>query len=360
MLAASLLLALLAQATPTGYVSLLADHLPNRDATELRARVYDEEKADAGPHVRLAASGFVEGLLADRHGQQTDAIAEPRELTFTLRAKRAELTAGLGRVVWGRLDELQPTDLVNPLDVSRFFFEGRTEARLAVPLVRGMLFAGDKASIEGIYVPFFRKARFDRLDEPSSPFNLAPAAPVDDRTPARTAGNAQGGARVNITTGRVDWSVSAYDGFRPFGLYSLNAVGGLQRTYPRFTMVGGDFETTTGAWALRGEVAAFTRDAFQDAASPRTFAGSSLDAGGGGDRKAGDYRVTGQVLLHREAHDGGSRSDVSLIASANRLFAREKYEGQLFAVYNPRGDSGFIRAIGTAALRDNVKVEGSI
>jgi len=145
--------------------------------------------------------------------QVTDAIVEPQEVTFTIRGARAELTAGLGRVVWGRLDELQPTDVVNPLDLSRFFFEGRSEARLAVPLVRGRLFAGEKASLEAIYVPFFRRARFDRLDEPTSPFNLAPTTAVEDRSPARIAANAQGGARVNVTTGRVDWSVSAYDGW---------------------------------------------------------------------------------------------------------------------------------------------------
>ena len=38
---------------PTGYVSVFVDHLPNRDATELRARGFAEEKLDAG----LALSG---------------------------------------------------------------------------------------------------------------------------------------------------------------------------------------------------------------------------------------------------------------------------------------------------------------
>ena len=36
------------------------------------------------------------------------------------------------------------------------------------------LFAGEKVSVEGVYVPFFRRGRFDRLDEPTSPFNLQP------------------------------------------------------------------------------------------------------------------------------------------------------------------------------------------
>jgi Protein of unknown function (DUF1302) len=354
---------LLAQSPPAGYASVFVDHFPNRDATELRARLFAEEKLDAGPRLRLTASGFVEGLLADRDGKATDAVVEPQEVTFTLRATRAELTAGLGRVVWGRLDELQPTDVVNPLDLSRFFFEGRSEARLAVPLVRGKLFAGDTASIDAIYVPLFRRARFDRLDEPTSPFSLAPrqaAAPVVDRTPARTVSNGQGGARVNVTTGRVDWSVSAYDGFRPFGLYSLTPEGVLERSYERFTMVGADFETAKGPWGARGEVAVFPRDAFQTQASPAIFHGSSFDAGGGVDRQAGDVRLSGDVLVHRESHDAAARTDVSIIASADRDFARQKYLGRLFAVYNPREGSGFVRAIAVASLRDDVKLEGSI
>jgi hypothetical protein len=373
-----------AQAPPSGYVSVFVDHVPNRDATELRARGFAEAKIEAGPHVRLAASGFVEGLLADRRGRVTDAIAEPQELTIAVQAKRFDLTAGLARVVWGRLDEIQPTDVINPIDVSRFFFEGRSEARMPVPLVRGRVFAGDKVSVEGVYVPMFRRGRFDRLDERTSPFNLEPGvasclalgcpAPVFvPNEPARTAANAQGGARVNVTSGRVDWSVSAYRGFRPFGIYTLSPLappkprigeGGLSIEFPRFTMIGGDFETVAGPWVVRGEVAAFVRDAFQAPETPAAFKGQSFDAGAAVDRKAGNYRVSGQVLLHHQAGDAPftelSRTDVSLIVSADRTFSRQKYQGRLFGVYNPNSDSGFVRGIATATLRDNVALEGSL
>lgn len=350
------------QAVPTGYLSLFVDHLPNRDTTELRARVFAEEKIEAGTRVRLIASGFVEGLLADRQRTVRDAVAEAHELTATVRTKRIDLTAGFGRVIWGRLDELQPTDVVNPLDVSRFFFEGRSEARLAVPLVRATVFAGEHASVEGVYVPFFRRGRFDRLDEPSSPFTLAPALPFADRSPEPTARNAQGGARANFTTGRVDWSVSAYRGFRSFGIYAAPDPLTFERVFPRFTMVGGDVETVFGAWGLRGEVAAFTRDAFQPRAVGPAPTGSSFDAGGGVDRKAGEYRISGQLLVHRENYDslGASRTDVSVIVSADRSFARQKYEGRLFGVYNPTSGAAFVRGIARASLRDNVALEGSI
>ena len=334
----------------------------------MRVRAVAEEKADIGAHWRITASGFVEGLVADRSGSVTDAVAEPRDLFVEYRAEHVSLTAGTGRVVWGRLDELQPTDVVNPLDVSRFFFEGRSEARLAVPLVRATFYAGDKASIDGIYVPWFRRGRFDQLDEPSSPFNLAPALPFVDEKPPRTARNGQGGMRANLTTGRVDWSVSAYRGFRSFGLYSAAGPVELARVYPRFTMIGGDFETVRGAWVVRGEAAAFVRDAFQAENTALVRQGRSFDAGGGVDRKAGEYRVSAQVLLHHESYDAvplplalpSSRTDVSLIGSADRTFARQRYSARLFGVYNPKSAAGFLRGILTATVKDNIALEGSI
>ena len=351
-----------AQSTPTGSISVLADHLPNRDATELRARLTGEQKAEAGSRIRLVAAGFVEGLLADREGAVGDAVAEATDVSATFRLKRLDVTAGFGRVVWGRLDELQPTDVINPIDVSRFFFEGRSEARLAVPLLRAIVYAGEHASVEGIYVPFFRRGRFDRLDEPSSPFNLAPAIAYSDRAPAHTAANGQGGVRATFTSGRVDWSVASYRGFRPLGIYAAPDPFSLERVYPRFTMVGGDFETVAGPWGVRGEVAVFTEDAFQPPSASPARTGRSVDAGGGVDRKAGDYRISGQFLVHREDYDDGGepRNDVSLIVSADRSFAREKYEGRLFGVYNPNEGTAFVRGIVRANLRDNVALETSL
>lgn len=351
-----------AQSAPSGYVSVFADHLPNRGATELRARAFAEQTIDAGPRLRVVASGFVEGLLGDRGATVRDTTAELHEATATLRTKRFDIAAGFGRVVWGRLDELQPTDVVNPLDLSRFFFEGRSEARLAVPLVRGTVYAGEKASIEAVYVPFFRRGRFDRLAEGSSPFMIGPALPFSDRPPARTAANGQGGARASFTTGRVDWSVSAYRGFRPFGIYAAPDPVSIERVYPRFTMAGADFETIAGAWAIRGELAAFIEDAFQspDGAAPLT--GQSFDLGGGVDRKAGEYRISGQVLVHREEYDHqrASRTDVSLIVSADRTFMRQRYEGRLFGVYNPSSGAAFVRGIARANVRDNLAFEASV
>jgi hypothetical protein len=381
-----------AQTAPSGYVSIFGDYLPNRDgAAELRSRIFAEEVLDPTPRLLITGSGFAEGLVATRTvGVQpsatvTDAIFRVQALTVAYKGDRLDVLAGFGTVAWGRLDELQPTDVINPLDVSRFFFEGRSEARLPSALTRVRWTFSEKAAIEGVYVPFFRRGRFDQLDEPTSPFNIAVQAETliatlppyasslpfrfVEQDPARSFANSQAGARFNATTGRVDWSLSAYSGIEPFGLYQTAipsppaAFVQVDVVHPRFAMIGGDFETVRGAWGLRGEIAGFVRDSFQSPAL-RIVDGSSLDAGLGVDRKAGDYRISGTVLVHHEGYDEGiegrqGRTDVSVMLSTDRSFGRERYRLRGFGVYNPSEGSAFLRMIATAALRDHLAVEGS-
>ena len=120
---------LAAQAPVTGYVSMLFDVVGrpgseggSRDTdVEWRPRVFLDHRREIGNHVRLRLSGYVEGLVADRHqadSPTTDVIARPQELYVELVSERADLRIGYFRVVWGRLDELQPTDVVNPLDLA--------------------------------------------------------------------------------------------------------------------------------------------------------------------------------------------------------------------------------------------------
>jgi predicted RND superfamily exporter protein len=379
---------------PTGHLSLTAAEAPNRDTFELRARAFVEEKAELSPRLRLTGSAFVEGLVR-RHPAplQTasgstvtkDAAVRVHDAFVEYTAGRVDVRAGLGRVVWGRLDEVQPTDVVNPLEVSKFFFEGRSEARLPVAMLRASVFMADRASIEGVYVPVFRRGRFDLLDEPSSIFTppssredafgvvcLAIGCPtlppiVVEEDPAVTFGNGQGGVRFNATTGRIDWSMAAFSGLEPFPLFTVVGVqpGAPVRFvtfHPRFTMLGGDFETVRGEWGIRGELAAFVRDNFQGS-TPIATEGSSLDAGVGVDRRAGNYRISATVLYHHEAVDQPireTRSDLSWVLSADRRFSRERYALRAFAVANSSEGSGFARLIGSGELRDNLALEGSV
>jgi hypothetical protein len=188
------------------------------------------------------------------------------------------------------------------------------------------------------------------LDEDTSAFRLSPQGRRDRREPGVSWNNLQGGARFTSTVGRVDVGVSAWRGFESFPTYTLAPfdpdplaliVPTFIETFPRFTMIGADFETVSGPWGVRGEFAFF------DAVLPRSFEG-----GIGADRRAGSYRVALNALVSREED-----TELTLVGWAERTFARETRSVRLLAVYDPADDTAFLRGIGAVSLRDNWSLE---
>ena len=392
-----------ASAQIDGHVSVMFDGFPDLDPAEgsqavgeLRARVFAERRDQFGEHLRLNLAAYVDGLLADRHvlGPSTparDAIARPADVYVEVAASRFDLRAGASRLVWGRLDEFQPTDVVNPIDLARFILEGRSEARLPVAMVRGRFFLPRSSTIEAVIVPAFRASRFDQLDEASSPFNLvndagrgvspAGSAPGPSYTLTRdepTFGrdSVQGGVRLTSTFRRLDWGMSAYRGFRTFPIltFSPTLLGPpvVVETFPRFTMIGGDFETVHGPWGVRGEIALFPDDERQSTRAGRGVPGHGIEGGVGADRRAGNYRIAANVLWSWRRVDTSTplgrgfagddeleRSDVSVVVAADRSFARETRTLRLLTVYDPGDATLFSRLIAAVSVRDNVWIEGS-
>ncbi len=141
-------------------------------------------------------SGYVDGLLARRveppahacvgRGDQAPRLATRPRPTDLRRARLADASTsalGVSRVVWGRLDEFQPTDVVNPIDLTRFLLEGRSEARLPVAWCAAACSCRARRRSRRSSCRSFRASRFDQLDEETSPFNLARRR--DRRSPRR-------------------------------------------------------------------------------------------------------------------------------------------------------------------------------
>ena len=381
-----------------GHVSVGVDHLPNlADSTELRARLFVERAWTSGSW-RLRGAVLTEGLAADRDRTRRDGHLQVREATIGWSGGAVDVRAGIGTIVWGRLDEVQPTDVINPLDASKYLLEGRAEARLPVTHARVRWFAGEKATAEAVWVPFFTRGRYDVLDEASSPFNLmndaarcgpGPSCPVvasfQREEPARTPSGSQGGARLSVTSGRVDWAVAIYSGYPGFGRLAAIPVGVLvpvggtpppvlpnavvvRERFPRFTMFGGDAETVRGDWAIRGEAAFTTGDTIVTGTSPLGLDGHSLRAGIGADRRAGAVRWSGTLLVERRDADaepaldiaGDTDTNVSLVVGGERGFARDTRRVRVFGAWNVADASGFARTIATWSLRDNLSLDGSV
>lgn len=371
-----LVAAFVAQAAPPpppvvhGAISTLVAVYPNQEDTrELRTRASLDMTADPKSWLRLRFDGLAEGLVAERSGRVTSAIAAVRDAWAELRLKDVEVRAGYGRLVWGRLDEVMPSDVINPIDTARFFLDGRADARLPVAFVRTRVFLPSETSVEAVAALPGRRGRFDSLDEPTSPFNLLNdlALPAQVQAgerlrreePAASWRNLQSGLRVSTTAGRVDMSVSAWRGFESFGIVSFEN-GTLVERYPRFAMIAGDAEMVLGGWAIRGEVAGFIDKTLSGPIGPAK--GKAIDAGVGFDRAAGDYHVFGSVVWHREwftAVSSASKEHVNVIASVDRRFSQEKYLVRVFGVLNPDDRSGFVRGLASWSLRDNVMLEAS-
>ncbi len=181
----------------------------------------------------------------------------------------------------------------------------------------------------------------------------------------------QGGARMSATTGRVDWSVSGWNGFVPFGLISgvsPSNPAALRLVHPRYAMLGADVETVIGQWALRAEAAYFPDRPMQVSNQPSLFEGNSLEAGAGVDRRAGDFTLSGTVLLRREdtltqeasnLMRGDVRTSVSVVAGFSRTFNRDRVETRLFSLVNPGDRAAFVRGVLAWKPADDVAIETS-
>jgi hypothetical protein len=134
----------------------------------LRGRLFAEEKIEISPSLRVTASGLRRGPGSRVRPTAPDvvtarfAIPPVTDASFRVHDAFAELTIGRldlrpASPAWsgdGSTRFSRPTSSI-PLDASRFFFEGRSEARLPVALIRGSLYLSDRASIEAVYVPVF-------------------------------------------------------------------------------------------------------------------------------------------------------------------------------------------------------------
>ncbi len=400
--------------THRGGVSAMFDVLPNADATELRLRLEETIDVAIGEAWTVKAGSWIDALDSSRLERRTeDFVYQPGEIFVRYRRPRFDVTAGFQRIVWGTLDEIQPTDVVNPIDVSRFIFEGRGEARLPVLALRGRLFLPADTTVDAVYVPFFRRGRYDLVSESTSPFNLlagrcradaciadlpgpgdnggAPTSllvPLLSEEPSRTATNGSVGARASRAVRGVDVGLSAFRGWQSFPMWSLQGLPAsgttepptpivpavvLRESWSRMTMVGADAEAARGAFTWRAEGAFLADTSVQQMAAGAAGAaslgpvvdGRSVQVGAGLDWTAGPLRTFGNLIVRRAWAVGPTRALVpasgglQLVAGADRKFARDTWLLRGFAVVDPTQGTAFLRALASWNLRDNLWLEGS-
>jgi hypothetical protein len=327
------------------------------DLIEARGRFFARYDGELGDRWYFLASLYADGVTGS--GDRAAAgIVRPHETYLERRSERMELRFGYSNLAWGVLDEISPQDVVNPIDVARFALQGRAESRLPVPLARLRLFLPADLSVEAVLAPIPRGGTFDQLDEVTSPFTPSVVRDLPASDIPIEAGNVEGGFRVRGTASGFDWGASVYRDVVDFDRYELSSAG-VSAVRPRRFMVGADVETARGSWVLRGEGAFFLDDPLQAEGAPAIVVGTSFQGGLGADRRFGENTLFLDVLYRHVPDDPllAGEDEVSLVSGVSRDFLGNTRSLQFFGLWNPSAGSGFIRAIWSEELVENLRLE---
>ncbi len=202
------------------------------------------------------------------------------------RSDSRRLTLGAQTVLWGRVDELPPTDRLSVRDVSRFVLDDVEDRRRAVPAARWEEFVGEY-KLDFLYVPDFRAAELPEQDSIWSPVDRERGRfiglPLDPRMAPLIRqgrfvedddGRGGWGLRLRRVGRDLDYALTVQDARHSLPYYELDpavrqqllatgdttgALAAAPQTFiarhPRTWVVGGDLAYASGASTWRFELA---------------------------------------------------------------------------------------------------------
>ncbi|MEM1189203.1 MAG: DUF1302 family protein [Pseudomonadota bacterium] len=180
------------------------------------------------------------------------------------------LTLGAQRIIWGRADEISPTDRLSTRDLTRFILDDLPNRRRANPAAR-LEFTRDDWAFDLVYLPLFREAEMPGLDSIWSPISRERREVAGLPLPPESlgmfedvvlendaSGDGGGGLRVSRFGDNLDFALTVQRVKNPEPYLSLAGtvapgVALVEAVYPRTWVVGGDFGAALGAWTVRFE-----------------------------------------------------------------------------------------------------------
>ncbi len=201
-----------------------------------------------------------------------------------------DVRMGIQKFAWGRLDEINPTDMLNTEDLTGGPVIDEIDRKIGVPSVKVNLYS-DLANVELGWVPRYVPYRLPTAEERWFPRVLVPPQTIDPgmyvgdipvqatyrdmELPPFTLGNSEGGVRISRHIAGWDVSVCWFTGYdimpltrvpvdldvelaNPLALdYDVTARVTLVPEIHRMQVYGADFTTTVSSFTLRGEYAYF-------------------------------------------------------------------------------------------------------
>ncbi|GAB3099553.1 hypothetical protein G8770_03385 [Aestuariicella hydrocarbonica] len=207
--------------------------------------------------------------LYDEHpGGWDDTDLDYDETFIRYRSKSGILTLGAQRVIWGRIDELPPSDRLSTPDLRRGLLDDLEDRRLASAAVRYEHFMdGGRQKLDFLYVPRLREAELpdnrgiwypinqDKgtiigLDTTAAIEAVVRTAAIDDSAPDTDGGL---GVRFNQQGSGYDYALSIQRGVATLPYFTYNPARNLvEAKHLRSTTVSGDlgFEALGGTLKL--------------------------------------------------------------------------------------------------------------
>ena len=216
---------------------------------------------------RLA--GRVDAYLQTGEPDADEVEADYGESYLRYRGDDLRVTVGTQTVIWGRIDEIPPTDRLSVQDLSRFILDDLQDRRRARPMVRVEGFAGEN-KLDLLWTPTFRGAELPQKDSiwypidrrrgevlglPGDPLlrQVVREALIDDQAPDADNGF---GLRFSRTEAAVDYALTVQQARQstPYFRYDIPR-NTLEARYPSAWSLGGDIGVEAGGAIWRLEAA---------------------------------------------------------------------------------------------------------
>lgn len=178
------------------------------------------------------------------------------------------LTLGAEKVIWGRIDEIPPTDRMSTHDFSRFILDDLSDRRRAAPVIRLESFHGN-SKLDVVFLPLFREAELPGEKSVWYPVNKttgqiiglastpAISALIQSSTFVTDTSDSDGGFGIRYSSQKsdLDYAITVQKTRQSLPYFRLNSVTGVfEAQYPRSWLVGGDleFEAHGATWRFEG------------------------------------------------------------------------------------------------------------
>ena len=180
-----------------------------------------------------------------------------------------EMKAGQMILNWGRTDEINPVDVVNPEDLSEFYTIDKMERKIPVMLFDGLLYMGD-FTLQAVWLPFFEPAVVPSqgpwaqsmlLEFRKMAPDLYASLDFNDRDGAgrRDINNSETAARLSGLVGSFDFGLVFFYGYNDQPAVKIDFANKIYDIiYKQYHGYGFDFAYSSGGCGFRGEF--FYRD----------------------------------------------------------------------------------------------------